>query len=276
MAYTLFPPIWDVAIELEVHTEQTPVRDQATTLPFGLHHQDIGPLDEILAANPELKQTAHDLLNKPLAKSTMTHYGAAIRKYEEFCNSNGYNYKVPTEKSVLHYITFLTTIKVSLSTLNQVPAALDLLMDLQPKQPSPFTPLVNRVLEGARRKAAEFREPVKKAGEVKLETLQNMVARFIMAYQDNIAEANIYRQRTITRLVVTYFTFCRLSDFRQLQARHVEDKGDILEIVFPTQKNDQYHRGSRTVLVANGGPFCPVKIVRLYFQRLGLRFGTIH
>ena len=95
------------------------------------------------------------------------------------------------------------------------------------------------MLEGARRKAAEFREPVKKAGEVKLETLQNMVARFIMAYQDNIAEAHIYRQRTITRLVVTYFTFCRLSDFRQLQARHIEDKGDILEIVFPTQKNDQ-------------------------------------
>jgi hypothetical protein len=235
----------------------------------------MGPLEEILAANPELKQTAHDLLNKPLAKSTMTHYGATIRKYEEFCNNNGYNYKVPTEKSVLHYITFLTTIKVSLSTLNQVPAALDLLMDLQPKQPSPFTPLVNRALEGARRKAAEFREPVKKAGEVKLETLQNMVARFIMAYKDNIAEANIYRQRTITRLVVTYFTFCRLSDFRQLQARHIEDKGDILEIVFPTHKNDQYHRGSRTVLVANGGPFCPVKIVRLYFQRLGLRFGTI-
>jgi hypothetical protein len=201
----------------------------------------------------------------------MTHYGAAIRKYEEFCNSNGYNYKVPTEKSVLHYITFLTTIKVSLSTLNQVPAALDLLMDLQPKQTSPFTPLVNRVLEGARRKAAEFREPVKKAGEVKLETLQNMVARFIMAYKDNIAEANIYRQRTITRLVVTYFTFCRLSDFRQLQARHIEDKGDILEIVFPTQKNDQGFLIS--TLLGYQNEFCVFRNQKTLFHQITPKNG---
>ena len=52
----------------------------------------------------------------------------------------------------------------------------------------------------------------------------------------------------------------------------MEDKGDGMCITFQKSKNDQFHRGSSTVLTANGQILCPVRLLRVYFKRLGLRF----
>jgi hypothetical protein len=46
----------------------------------------------------------------------------------------------------------------------------------------------------------------------------------------------VFKLRTIFRLVVEYFTFCRCSDFRKLQARHVRKVGDAVEFTFQVQK----------------------------------------
>jgi hypothetical protein len=136
-----------------------------------------------------------------------------------------------------------------------------------------FTGRVDRYLDAATRLAAQRREPVKKATEVTLEQLKEMVAKHIMPHRRDIFKVNPFMFRTNYRLVIEYFTFCRLSDYRKLQARHFKKVGLHMEVTFPSSKNDQLHQGQVTVLAANGMELCPVRMTALYFGRFGLRFG---
>jgi hypothetical protein len=74
-------------------------------------------------------------------------------------------------------------------------------------------------------------------------------------------------------MVVEYLTFCRFADYKELQAKHFEDVGRDLLVTFPSSKNDQYHKGQSTLLKRNSSDLCPVKIVKIYFKRLGFKFG---
>ncbi len=114
---------------------------------------------------------------------------------------------------------------------------------------------------------------MRKAREVPLGLLQEMVHKYVTKFGDNIFHADIFKLRTVVRLTVIYFTFCCLSDYRQLQARHFEKVGRDILVTFPSSKNDQFHHGSSTLLKENDSGFCPVKILRLYFKRLGFNFG---
>jgi hypothetical protein len=148
------------------------------------------------------------------------------------------------------------------------------MLELQTGKADAITARVQRMLTGAKRQAAEDRLPVRKAPEVSLQLLQKLTETFLLPYQENIYKAPIFRLRTVVRLTVEYYTFCRLADYVKLQARHVERRGEDLKILFPTSKNDQYHNGQRTVVAANRSPTCPVRPIKLYFQRLGFRFGA--
>jgi hypothetical protein len=90
---------------------------------------------------------------------------------------------------------------------------------------------------------------------------------------DRVGLAEASHMRTTFRLVVEYHTLCRLACFRQLRACHFEPAGDNIIITFPTAKNDQLHLGRSSCLVASGSDFCPVRIIRLFFQRFGLAAG---
>ena len=70
-------------------------------------------------------------------------------------------------------------------------------------QQGAFTTGVMRMLEAAKRKEAEVKEPVRKAGEVSLVLLKST--------RGMCSPINVYWLRTIMRLVVeygTYFTYC--------------------------------------------------------------------
>jgi hypothetical protein len=108
---------------------------------------------------------------------------------------------------------------------------------------------------------AKKRQPTKKAGEVTLGMLKAMVNKYITPFKDNIG--------AVTKMVVEYFTFCRFADYKELQAKHFEEVGVDLLVTFPSSKNDQYHNGQSTLLNRNGSNLCPVKIVKIYFKRLG-------
>jgi hypothetical protein len=163
-----------------------------------------------------------------------------------------------------------------LSTLCQVKPALTLLLELYTGGTAPLTARVDRWLAAAKRLAAENREPVKKAAELPFEVLEKMVKKVISPYLDQPEKVSAVDFRCIVKSVVIYYTFCRFSDYKQLQARHVEVQGEDLAITFPKSKNDQFHHGQSTVLKANGSDMCPVRLLRLYFHRFGLKFGEAH
>ncbi len=74
-------------------------------------------------------------------------------------------------------------------------------------------------------------------------------------------------------MAIIYHTLCRLDCFMKLQARHFELVGPDIVVTFPAAKNDQFHKGNQSCLVATGTAFCPVRITRIFFFRFGLRFG---
>ncbi len=166
-----------------------------------------------------------------------------------------------TVDMLIHYIGELNSKKTSYATLCQTKAALVLEEEMKMGTSVAFTGRVDRYLDAVKRLAAQRREPVKKATEVTLEQLKEMVAKHITPHRRDIFKVNPFMFRTIYRLVIEYFTFCWLSDYRKM------------EVTFPSSKNDQLHQGQVTALAANGTELCPVRMTVLYFGRFGLRSG---
>ncbi len=85
--------------------------------------------------------------------------------------------------------------------------ALVMMEEMYSGKSTAFTARADRMMEGAKRIAAERREPVKKAMAVDLELLKSPVERYITPHSENIHRIDVYKFRTIYRLVVKYFTF---------------------------------------------------------------------
>jgi hypothetical protein len=88
-----------------------------------------------------------------------------------------------------------------------VKPALVMMEEMYSGKSTAFTARADRMMEGAKRIAAERREPVKKAMAVDLELLKSPVERYITPHSENIHRIDVYKFRTIYRLVVKYFTF---------------------------------------------------------------------
>ena len=132
---------------------------------------------------------------------------------------------------------------------------------------------MDRWIEAAKRLAAKDRPPVKKASEVSLQALQAMVDKVVTPFIQEPDKINALDFRVVVAVVITYYTFCRFADYRELKAKHVEEVGEDILITFPKAKNDQFHEGRSTILKANGSNFCPVRIIQAYFTRFGLSYG---
>ncbi len=81
-----------------------------------------------------------------------------------------------------------------------------------------------------------------------LNMLKSMVDKNVTQFKNNIEEADIFKMRCVTKMVVEYFTYCRFADFQQLKTKNIEEVGEDLLITFPSSKNDQYHNGQSTLL----------------------------
>ncbi len=67
------------------------------------------PVIEIVQENPELAEAVQELMEGALARSTMNTYQGAVTRYQEFCESGGYDRsavvgKVKVKK-LLRYVT---------------------------------------------------------------------------------------------------------------------------------------------------------------------------
>jgi hypothetical protein len=78
---------------------------------------------------------------------------------------------------------------------------------------------------------------------VDAEMLIELVKLHITDKTERGKKLDLHKLRVVFRLVIMYFTFCRLSDYRQLQTRHVQIDTDKVQFLFTAAKNDQYHNG---------------------------------
>jgi hypothetical protein len=228
-----------VAEELVIYTQR-----QATPETMDLVG-DVEVLADIVNREPGLQASLGQLVGNMRAKGTMTNYNEAQRRFQEFCESRQYSHYEIIEQSVIHYLAELNQQKVSYAVLCQVKPALVMMEEMYIGKSTAFTARADRMMEGAKRIAAERREPVNKAAEVTLDLLKRAVEQYITPHSENIHRADVYKLRTIYRLVVEYFTFCRFSDFNKLQARHISRVGNNVEIISQTPRTIRCMKAKR-------------------------------
>jgi hypothetical protein len=94
---------------------------------------------------------------------------------------------------------------------------LSLMIEMYGGDTSVFTQRVDRWISAVKRLAAKKKLPVQKDGEVTLQDLKDMVDRVVIPFKHSILEIHPVRFRTVIRLVIIYFNFCRLSDYLELK-----------------------------------------------------------
>ena len=114
-----------------------------------------------------------------MATSTMSGYQAAVSKFRDFQTKNGYEESEITEKVLLHYVTYLHSQNAAYSSFCQIKPAISMLQQLKSGQASAFTERVDRFIEVGKRQAAADKQGVKKATEVKFDTMQKMVQTYM-------------------------------------------------------------------------------------------------
>ena len=240
---------------------------------FGLDISRIPTLATILEKDDSLADSVTGLMKKVKSEGTVKNYENEAKKFEGFCEKMGYMYQSFDETAVLHYILDLNRKNVGYGQICQVKPSLRVVEQLRGVKETAFTEMVDVFLNAARRRAAEVRPPVKKAGLLPVDILKQMYQKVMANFDEKDKKSvNAVDLRTLVRCTVVYFTFCRFSCFQQLQARDIEDRGDSMRIMFRSAKNDQMHNGSENFLMANE-VLDPVKLLRVYFNWCGFSFG---
>lgn len=243
------------------------------SVPFGLETTTAPLLKEILAEDSSLASSVTGLMSQVKAEGTIVCYEQATKKFRTFCQEKNYEYPTFSEKAVLHYIIQQDKDKTHLAALGQIRPALVLVEKLAGTQHSAFTETADIMLSAAKRRAAEIKLPVKKAGELPDDILHTLYPLCFLPFLNGSKTADPVLLRTYVRDVVIYFTFCRFNCYSRLRAMDVEDDGQNLQITFTSAKNDQYHNGRTTCLVGNDSVVNPVNIVRSYFKLCKFKFG---
>jgi hypothetical protein len=179
-------------------------------------------------------------------------------------------YKDFTEQAVLHFVLKLDADNAVYSVWCQIKPALTLLEHLAGKKDSVFSPLVDTYIEAAKRRAAEAREPAKKAPELPPNLLAELLRKFVRPHQEAGTEPDLSVIRTLLRIVIVRYTICRFNCYNKLRVCDVEDRGDCFRLTFVAAKNDQMHNGSISYIVQQEA----VAFIRYAFQKLGFTPGN--
>jgi hypothetical protein len=93
---------------------------------------------------------------------------------------------------------------------------------------SAFSETVDIMLTAAKRQAAEFKPPLKKAGVLPDDVLHKLYLVCLQPFLEKKGELEPILLRTYVRDVIIYFTFCRFNCYSQLRAMDLEDDGHCI------------------------------------------------
>ena len=138
-----------------------------------------------------------------------------------------------------------------------------------------FSNRAQRILEGVIRRASVERRPVKKATPIPQDVMRRALLRLVRGYQ-SIWDIPLPEFRACVALILQFHHFVRLGDLDELRACHISKDvvggTEFLKVTYPKRKNDQERSGAESLLFAEEGELCPVKLISLYYQRCGFHF----
>jgi hypothetical protein len=215
-------------------------------MPFGLTAAESPMISEILDNDDSLMSSVKGLMAQAKSDGTMENYERMTTKFATFCGEKGYSYPRFTEKAALHFVIQLDKDKSSWSVLCQVKPALALVEKLAGGTVSVLTSTVDIYLSAAKRRAAEVKPVVQKAGILPDDILVRLYPVCVTPHAEGNQSADPVMLRTYVRAMVAYFTFCRFNCYSKLRACDLEDDGTCIQITFRSAKNDQFHKGQTT------------------------------
>jgi hypothetical protein len=144
------------------------------------------------------------------------------RKFAAFCKAKQCSYPDFTEKAVMLFVVQMDKDGATLATLSQIKPTLSLVEKLTGKQGSSFTDMVDILLNAAKRRAAESKPAIQKAGRLPEDTLQRLYPVHYLPHLRGDKMADPVMLRTFVRTIVVYFTCCRFSCYSRLGAMDFE------------------------------------------------------
>jgi hypothetical protein len=180
------------------------------------------------------------------ATGTVWGYSFTLHRYNAFCTLAGLEPLSFSEDVLVQFVLHLHQREAGHHLLASVKPALVYLSSTMGVSRG-FTPAVDLLFAGAKRRARATAGPARKAPALSLEDLAAVLSR-VFPPHDRVGLVEAAHMRTAFCLVVEYHTLCRLACFRQLRACHFELAGDNIIITFPTAKNDQLHMGRSSCL----------------------------
>jgi hypothetical protein len=118
-----------------------------------------------------------------------------VNKFQDFCGKKGYSFKNFDEQAVVHFIMYLDSKNSHFSLIGQIKPSISLLERMRGFKKTAFTPLADTVLEAANRRAAEHKEPVKKAGELPEDTLTRLINQHLAPHWEKGEKLNWHKLR---------------------------------------------------------------------------------
>ena len=204
------------------------------------------------------------------AAGTVSSYTASINRWVVFAKKNNFRQFPPDPLNFSLYITDLSERRASFSTFKMIKASFPWFYAARNCEETCITKskFVALALDGAMRKAAAERGPVKKAATFNEADVRAFLQLVFWPKQSiNFPNPSLSDWRTGVRLFCYYMTLCRWDCYSHLTKGSVKFHRDHLVVSFPTRKNDKLYEGTSSVLKYKlGDPLCPSLIFRSYFE----------
>ena len=252
-----FTPDSDTAKNNSEHTADKVVN-------FNLPPQEVPYLEKLKQLYPDSSQTLKIMYSGPFAPGTKKNYHYTISKFEKFCAKQSLEYPVFSEWAVVHFIHDCLSNKEPITFYNSLLPALSAVERSVGKETSSITKFVRDMINGIKRSLAPLRNPTKKAAKVDFNHIKLLMEKEI--FNKKQCEIDRFALRSIFRMVIIFATMCRYKDFNSLQVKHFTFEDNFVEILFPTSKMDQFFEGTNSVIAKQSDEYCPVKLIRLYFE----------
>jgi hypothetical protein len=244
--------------------------------PFGLPIECFPIYEAMLDKNPSLVEAVNVMLQGAVAESTHLQYGAVVREFHQFCVAEKKVFPHFTEATVLEFVAIKFSSGRPLGLFRTLLAALAMIEKVTGRGSSAITDQVRSAVYSVQRHLEQRKPAVKKARPLDYLVVNRLIELEILPYVRRPHSIDPIHFRSLFRATIIYFTMCRFADFAKLTDRDFQDMGDAIKITFLTRKNDQH--GDNSVHIIPERADCavsPVKLIRLYFWRFGLKFqGT--
>ena len=203
-----------------------------------------------------------------LADSSSNQYYLAFNRFATFCVENNVSSLPSHPIVIMTYFNKIADSTQSISPVLMARSAINYYNELyNPNISSPTNHKdVVKCVDGLKR---QYSKPVKKAEPMTKSILDSMVDKILLG--DHLKSSNfvisIEKWQIVVKSVVKFHCFGRFEEVCALKKSQFIflENGDIL-IDFLKGKMNQYHEKNTNVIAASNDFYCPVRIIKTYFN----------